>query len=156
MSRGTIWTVNVSQLLSDFRDALVALVPIAARTRLAWRKPQSYDDWEEIEATLFNSIVASPFENNAEGVRWSPLAPYDFAIETYVSSSFVNLAGTPRHAALLCLDTQDGPFDICVAAVLDQEGRVTGEVRVPFDAAQFAFAARRDGSISLLNEVNVL
>lgn len=156
MSHGTIWTVTVSQLLSDFRDALVALVPIAERTRIAWRKPQAYDDWEEIEAALFYSIVASPFENNAEGVRWSPLAAYDFAVETYASNSFVSLAGTPRHAALLCLDTQDRPFDTCVTAVLDHEGRVTGEARVPFEAAQFAFAARRDGSISLLSEINVL
>ena len=77
-------------------------------------------------------------------------------METYAGNSFVSLAGTPRHAALLCLDTQDRPFETCVAAVLDHEGRVTGEVRVPFDAAQFAFAARRDGSISLLSEVNVL
>lgn len=156
MSRGTIWTVTASRLLSDFRDALVALVPIAERTRIAWRKPQAYDDWEEIEAALFHSIVASPFENNAEGVRWSPLAPYDFAVETYAANSFVGLGGTPYQAALLCLDTQDSPFDTCVAAVLDQEGRVTGEVRVPFDTAWFAFAARRDGSISLLNEINVL
>ena len=81
---------------------------------------------------------------------------YDFAVETYASNSFVSLAGTPRHAALLCLDTQDHPFDTCVAAVLDHEGRVTGEARVPFEAAQFAFAARRDGSTSLLSEINVL
>ena len=156
MSRGTIWTVTASQLLSDFRDALVALVPIAEKTRIAWRKPQAYDDWEEIEVALFHSVVASSFENNAEGVRWSPLVPYDFVVETYASNSFVSLADTPHHAALLCLDTQDRPFDTCVAAVLDHEGRVAGEVRVPFDAAQFAFAARRDGSISLLNEINVL
>lgn len=156
MPRGMIWTVTVSQLLSDFRDALVALVPIAERTRIAWRKPQAYDDWEGIEAALFHSIVASPFENNAEGVRWASLAPYDFVVETYASNSFVGLAGTPHHAAFLCLDTQDFPFDTCVAAVLDHEGRVTGEVRVPFDAAQFVFAARQEGSISLLSEINVL
>ena len=156
MSRGTIWNVTVSHLLSDFRDALVALVPIAKRTWIAWRKPQAYDDWEEVEAVLFHSIVASPFENNAEGVRWSPLVSYDFVVETYASNSFVGLADTPYHAAFLCLDTQDRPFDTCVAAVLDHEGWVTGEVCVPFDAAQFAFAARRDGSISLLNEINVL
>lgn len=148
--------MTVSQLLSDFRNALVALVSIAERTRIAWRKPQAYDDWEEIEAALFRSIAASPFENNAEGVRWFPLVPYDFVVETYASNSFVSLADTPYHAALLCLDTQDRPFDTCVAAVLDHEGRVAGEVCVPFDAAWFAFAARRDGSISLLNEINVL
>lgn len=156
MRVGDVWTVTATQLLSDFREGLVALVPIAEKTRMPWRKPIAYDDWERIEAALYESIVVSPFENMVKDCPWYPIATYDFHFETYQDKSFIGLAGDPAGAALVCLDTRDRPFDNCLFARLDDAGRVVGEMHVSFDAAPFAFVARRDGLVSMLSEINVL
>jgi hypothetical protein len=156
MRIGDVWAVTAIQLLSDFRDGLIVLIPIAEKSRMPWRKPNAYDDWERIEAALYESIVVSPFENMVEGCPWYPVATYDFHLETYQDKTFIGLAGDPAGAALVCLDTMNRPFDTCVFMRLDAEGRVVGEPLVPFDAAPFVFVARRDGHTAVLSEINVL
>ncbi len=156
MRLGDVWTVTATQLLSDFREGSIAPIPIAEKTRMPWRKPNAYDDWERIEAALYESIVIGPFENMVEGCPWHPFATYDFHFETYQDKSFIGLAGDPAGAALVCLDTRDRPFDTCLFARLGAEERAAGEAHVPFDAAQFAFVARRDGHRAVLSEIDVL
>ena len=44
---------SVVELLSAFRGALIALVPIMDQVGIKWRDEDAYDDWDDIAATLY-------------------------------------------------------------------------------------------------------
>ena len=68
-------TFDVTELVGIFRSGLLALLPIMDAARIRWAEPGVYDPWEEIERTLFSSIVGSCVEN-ATPNRLRPLAAY--------------------------------------------------------------------------------
>jgi len=66
-------TFDMTVLVRIFRSGLLALLPVMDAARIRWAEPGVYDPWEEIERTLFSSIVGSCVENSIlSGLR--PLA----------------------------------------------------------------------------------
>ena len=48
---------TVTQLISVFRQGLIALVPIAEAVAITWRDEDIYDDWEHLQDALFTVLV---------------------------------------------------------------------------------------------------
>ena len=135
-----------AELVSEFREALIALIPTAERLLLEWGDGRQHRDWERLAATLFDICVRGPIE--ADAARQDsefPLSPYDIDSPSYAANSWISVtSGTIREpAALIRLMTVSAPFDAVQVAVLDPASlKPIERVLVPLSEAQFAFVRR--------------
>jgi hypothetical protein len=51
-----------SELILNFRAALCAIVPIAEKAGVPWRRPDAYDDWDAVATALFEALVVGPLK----------------------------------------------------------------------------------------------
>jgi hypothetical protein len=137
----------------------VALIPVAERARIAWRGPDVYDPWEDIERTLFSSIVGSVVENMVPNPPRS-LPNYGLIHRTYADYSFITERSERLRGSDLIfveLITVDDPFDTLRFVEIDAAFVPTGRnVNLPLVQATPELAAREGGDIRYLDLVEYL
>ncbi|MBW4721333.1 hypothetical protein [Saccharothrix obliqua] len=142
---------SVSDLLGAFRDALIALVPIADRLKMGWRDGDQHRDWENMAEAVFNACVRGPIE--ADEGRWNDeyrLPRYDIDDSMYSTSSWIRLTADDRESLVVFvrLVSAGGPFDAVEGVELDPVTLVPrGRVVVGFEGCGFTFV-RRSGARS--------
>ena len=125
--------MTITDVLLNFRQALLAILPAVERVGIPWRRPDAYDDWDAITSVMFNTLVVEVF-------RWSvasstsglfKMPGYDLLLESYAGLCVLEV----RHAALQggrhlfhSFGTHDSPFDMI-------EVRRISETGDPFDQA---------------------
>jgi hypothetical protein len=135
-----------ADLISTFRDALLALTPTADRLLLEWRDGRQHRDWERLAETLFDVCVRGPIESDsARRDGEFPLPRYDIDAASYATSSWISASdeasGSP--AALIRLMTDMRPLDTVQVAILDPDELVPIERGLlPFAEVKFAFVRR--------------
>src|ERR1700730_2658500 len=83
---------EVTELIRIFRSGLLALLPVMDAARIRWAEPSIYDPWEDIERTLYSSIIGSCVENSIlTGLR--PLVTYGLTYGDYSAHSFISECG---------------------------------------------------------------
>lgn len=139
---------SLTDLLSTFRDALIALLPTAERLLLETGDGRQHRDWERLAETLFDVCVRGPIESDAARDEGEFSLPrYDIDVATYATSSWISVAGetSGARAALIRLLTDLRPFDCVQVAILDPDSLVPIErVLLPFAEVEFAFVRRSD------------
>ena len=84
-------TFSVTELVEIFRESLLALLPSMDKAKIAWRGPSVYDPWEDVERTLFGSIIGSCVSNAIvlprSGVRF---APYGLPLKDWCGFCFLS------------------------------------------------------------------
>ncbi len=134
---------EISELVRIFRSGLLALLPVMDAAHIRWAEPRVYDPWEDIERTLFNSIVGSCIENAVPNSLPS-LAPYGVAMMDYSAHSFISerslhLAGIRN--VLIELRIGAEPFDTAVFNELDPNLKPIGSaITKPIEACDFVLA----------------
>ena len=150
---------QVAELLHIFRAGLLALIPVMDRARIPWREGEAYDPWENIERTLYSSIIGSCVENHV-GNDESPLmllSSYGLSYSDYRSHSFLSergsrLAGTPN--AFLEFRYGEAPFDTAVFVEIDQNQTSTSrEITMPLEQVRIELAGRRESGLVYLEEI---
>jgi hypothetical protein len=140
---------SVTELLSIFREALIALTPTANRLLLEWVDGRQHRDWERVAETLFDVCVRGPVDSESgRRDREFPLARYDIDVESYEAFSWIGVKGETLDspAALIRLITDLRPFDALQIAILDPVARTPVErVLLPFAEAEFTFVRRSPG-----------
>jgi hypothetical protein len=137
---------DVSELVGLFRDALVALLPIMDKSRIEWRDGRTYDPWEEIERTLYHSIIGSCVDNVEPSGSIARLAAYGLERSSYADRSFL-VASDDKHAAFLELAANREPFSEAVFLKLGTDLAPSGErIRRTVSGTQFLLAAPKDKS----------
>lgn len=150
-----VWVTSVNGLAGLFRDALLALVPIAERARMAWREPDAYDDWDHICEAIFTSLVIGSIEN-AEGLGGIGRLPnYDEPLSSYSDRSFVTNANSAGRLAFLRFDTLALPFDTCRFVELGEDGRALASVTRPFAQSDLMLAARRGATLDIVDRLDI-
>jgi hypothetical protein len=109
---------GITELVGLFREALIALLPVMDKSRIQWREGRTYDPWEDIERTLYYSIIGSCVENAVPPGCLRPLAPYGHPQPSYTNRSFL-VASDERSAAFVKLGTGSEPFDEAILLELD-------------------------------------
>ena len=74
--------MTVDEVLLNFREALNAMVPMAERAGIGWRRIDAYDQWDNIAASLFSGLVEAPLSHlfvEAERERFA-LPAYDLLV----------------------------------------------------------------------------
>lgn len=59
-------TVDVDDLLENFRSALVALIPYLEAAEVSWRTGEAYDEFDSVAEALYDSLVASLIRRELE------------------------------------------------------------------------------------------
>lgn len=139
-----IESFDISELVRIFRSGLLALLPVIDAAGIRWTEPGVYDPWEDIERTLYSSIIASCVENAVpNGLR--PLAIYglsygDYQAHSFLSERVLRLEGGAN--ALVALQSGNEPFDTALLRDLDASLIPTGRtITKPIGACTFDLAA---------------
>jgi hypothetical protein len=155
MGKSAPWTTSVDELIRLFRDALVALVPIAERARMSWREPDAYDDWDQICQAIYRSIVIGSIEFTRDIPNMLPIPQYDDRIASYKETSFITDAVSAGELAFICFETAAAPFDRCLFAVLNDGGQIVGYQRKPTADLRFVLARRDTTTTTYVDGVQV-
>jgi hypothetical protein len=110
---------TITELVDIFRAALVALLPAMGRARIKWNGDRVYDPWEDIERTLYGSIVGSCVENAVSPSNPYPLAAYGLLLPSYATHNFLVAQDRPN-AAFVELRTAAEPFNEALFVELDE------------------------------------
>jgi hypothetical protein len=109
--------MNVSTAILNFSQALAATVPAFEKAGLPWRRPDAYDEWDDVATALFSALVTGVLrwqlpERFREGFA---IPPYDLLLESYrdvATIEIVNIAaGAGDRYIFHALVTDHAPFD---------------------------------------------
>jgi hypothetical protein len=158
-----VWNTTVTQLVHDFRDAIVALGPIMDRQELPWvdtAQGEPYDDYDDLEESLFRVFVLSPIRH--------ALNDWDFKCHRlrfgrvdYAGLSYVGLesqVGASNQPSLVFagFETASRLRETIYAHQVDGEMKAIGSVQMPLDGAVLSFRlAGSDGSYTEYRELQV-
>jgi hypothetical protein len=134
-----MWTTSTDSLLRIFRDAIIALIPIAERARMHWREPEAYDDWDDMCAAIYESIVIRSFDFANEIASSPPVPRYDQRISSYNQNNYIGDANLKAAGAFICFETRIEPLDTCLFAILDENQNVIGQRRISTAETTFVF-----------------
>jgi hypothetical protein len=115
-------TISANEAVGLYRDALVAVLPVMERADIPLNGDQVYDPWEDIERTLYQSIIGSCVDNSP----LLPLAPYGMTLRNYAGHSFL-VSAKMQSAAFVQLHTGLAPFDEAVFSELGSNLVPTGK-----------------------------
>jgi hypothetical protein len=150
---------DVTELVRIFRSGLLALLPVMDAARIRWAEPGVYDPWENIERTLFSSIIGSCVGNCVNrGVR--PLAAYGLTYAGYEAHSFIcdrGLRTEGKPNALMALQIGNEPFDTALLRELDASLIATGRtISRPIALCAFDLAGRTPVGIDYHESITYL
>ena len=154
-----IESFEVTQLARIFRKGLLALLPVMDAARIRWVEPGVYDPWENIERTLYSSIIASCVEN-ASPEKTPPLAEYGSRYRSYEARSFISdrvLRSEGRVNAFLELSTVNEPFDVARFSELDGALAPTGRTTLkPLDQCTLDLAWLSPTGVAYRSEITYM
>ena len=147
---------EVTELVRLFRSGLLALLPVMDAARIRWAEPGVYDPWEDIERTLYTSIVGSCVEN-AEPDTLPPLAAYgmtttDSSAHSFISERGLRLDGTLN--VLVELRIGKEPFDTALLHELDASLTPTGRaITKQIETCAFDLGGRTAAGVNYRGEL---
>lgn len=140
--------MKVTSILLNFRAALLALISMAERVGIAWKRPDAYDEWDAIASTLFEKLVVevlrwSLHEDSQEDFR---LPSYDLLLPTYAglgTLEVVHPSLQPGRWLFHAFGTNNEPFDVIEVRQLAVDGRpLSDELQTcPVDGVEFRLRA---------------
>lgn len=148
---------SITELLTAFRRALVALTPTADAVGVRWKDEDAYDQWDLVENVLFDVYVAAAVRGDVARFGSSqPFAEYGFGRIRYLRGSWFEVLAPqdPGPLALVRLSSAGGFGEIQVVR-LDSRDEVCAELTVPW-TPPLRFAAQLRAPDGGLTRVEVV
>lgn len=126
-----VYVATPMSLVTNFRNALSAILPAAKAARLSPLDEHQHYEWEHLAQTMFDVFVRQPV---AVDRHRSPddnrLVPYDIDLPDYSKASWLDL-GSPStgHLAFVRFLTIREPFDTVQVAEVAGRERKSGDRR---------------------------
>jgi len=137
-------------IISNFRAALLAMLPVFEKSNIPGRNVGMYDDFDGIAVSLFEWMVLHKLQQKAiEQFDTVPeLAKYGYIYKNYSKKSFIQVIIEKDENFDLYvfnfISTKDAPFDTMICNIIDFDGNLKDQdVEIPFDGAKFKFQSRR-------------
>ena len=118
--------MNVTGIISNFREALVSLVPAFDAVKIPWRQDEAYDEWGSVASALYDSLVS-------EVIRWElpeslhnefSLPPYDIIVPDLKTCSWIVVL--PHYIrgvrVFHSFSSSEGPFDLVRFRLVSENG----------------------------------
>jgi hypothetical protein len=149
------WNSSATELLRIFRQSLKALIPTMEMVKIGWRDEDAYDDWDEICAILYKSIVANSIADELNGS--APLISFGVRCESYSKNSFIGISTrNAGYSAFVKFKTGTEPFDLVDVAILDEALGVIRYDTIPSQSTEFNLNINVQGSIRQATTISVI
>jgi hypothetical protein len=147
---------SIPELVTTFRDALLAMVPLASRAGLPWEGYDAHPAWERLVAAAFDAFVSGPISTDrGRGQFDRPLARYDIDLKSYADFSWIGVGESTSELALVRLTGRAQPFDSMECVELDREtGQIGRSLVVPWAPANLQLVRRSaNGDVENFSQV---
>jgi hypothetical protein len=125
--------MSITDLILNFRMALLALLPSLDHIGIEWRREGAYDEWDAIATVLFKNMVESQMKwalPEQEQDRFH-LPPYDLLLSRYDAPGMIEVVlSSSTHARIFhAFGTSSEPLDSCECRVIHADGTpAAGEI----------------------------
>lgn len=144
--------MTITDLIVNFQAALQGLVPCVRRVRVPWKRPEAYDEWDDIATALYQALIVEPLRfslPDAERGRFT-LPAYDMLLPTYVGKNVIEVLPAEtggRMKVFHALGTSEVPFDVVEWRAITATGSPESDrlETTPLKAANFALRLTING-----------
>jgi len=153
---GKVWKTSVTELLTIFRGAVIAIIPWIEKAKIPWTDEDAYDDFDNIVESLYNNIVLATLENGV--LTEYSTARYGFHYTDYSKMDFIIIKSTEhpdKRLAFVCFNSLGSPLNRVHAAILNKENVVTGFLTIDLDNLEFGFVRNAADYEEAITELNV-
>lgn len=146
--KGKALTLN--DLIKNYREALVALIPIFNESGILWNEEEINDDFEGISESLFKWMVIYKIEQViSEKYNIIPTFPqYNYFYKSYTRLSFIEVFTDDQDKnkiyAFLKIKSKNSAFDTVVCNLIDKNGNVLDrDIDIDFNSAKYRFHLKK-------------
>jgi len=151
------WKTSVSELLSIFRGALIAIIPWLEKAKIKWKEGEVYDDWDNIAESLYRNIVCSSLTGEVDSSY--SIAKYNFQYEDYSTIDFIQVKSenhSDKSLAFVAFQSISTPLDYVKVAELNKSDRVVGYLDLKQEDLEFVFVKNNAGKKEVIDKVEVI
>jgi hypothetical protein len=159
-----VWDTSVTELIQIFRDATASLIPFMERAKIPWKEQEAYDQWDDIETSLYRGIVLSALNwiIGHEGFDELAIPDYNFLYDDYSKFSFLGLLSDEAEKGIQLvfhsLSTTEVPFDTARFLQVNSKGKRVSDnfVVKPLRDTKFALNLRVDNrAVKTLSNIQI-
>lgn len=116
-----VYRATIDELFDNFRQALLAIAPIANRAMINSGDHETHRDWERLAESMFDAFVRSPIETDRGATGDAlPLTRYDIDIDDYLGASWLaSNVSSPHKGAVVRFLSQGSAFDTVQVVDID-------------------------------------
>lgn len=81
--------ITLNELLLNFRNALVSLVPYLEKVEIPYKEGEDYDEWDRISEILYEELVINSVKSATKDRRSESYAKYGFYYDNYKKIDFI-------------------------------------------------------------------
>lgn len=139
--------MKVTDLIMNFRMALFVLIPSIERVGIPWKRPDAYDEWDNIAAALYQALIVEPLRSclpEADRNLFS-LPDYDMVLPSYMTHSVIEVLPARDDGFIKvfhALGTSDKPFDMVEWRAIGVNGLPDSDIIETTNLENVRFALR--------------
>lgn len=144
--------MTITDLILNFRAGLLALLPSVERVGIPWRRPDAYDEWDNLATAVYQALVVGPLRCSFSETeqQCSVLPDFDMLLPSYTGKCVIEVLpatsdGTMRvfHA----FGTETLPFDMVEWRPVGPSGVPQSDIlqTSPVEGARFALRMYANG-----------
>jgi len=141
------WKTSITEIVTVFRGALLAIIPWVEKAKIKWKDGESYDDWDNIAQVLFENIVCSSIYG--EVLSEYSLSSYDFQYNNYSDLDYIKVKSNrhiDKYLVFVSFQTKSTSLDMVKVAVLNDLEEVIDFLYIEVSDAKFSLVKSK-GSI---------
>ncbi len=152
-----IWKTSVSELLTIFKGALLAIIPWLEKAKIKWKEGEAYDDWDNIADSLYRNIVCSSLTGGVTSDY--PIAKYNFHYEDYSLVDFIQVKSerySDKYLVFVAFQSISASLDSIKVAELDKSNKVVKHFDLKREDLELVFVKNNKGKKEVIDKVDVM
>lgn len=149
--------ITISELINIYRSALTSLMPCVDKLGVPWRMRESYDDWDNISACIFNNIICASLYSGVAlkyPILRSSSNGNDISNLDYIGVRIHS--NTNNVSIFLDLESIQYPLDTIIYLVVDSNGKLIEKKYIEYnDNIEFYYAKNEEGKRTIVNNIEV-
>jgi len=147
---------SITDSVISFQQALCAVAPIAEKIEIRWKEPDNYDSWDCIAKGLYEGFILIGIRSSKEGMENGllPFVRYDERISDYSNRSYIAAKWQNEIYPLICLETTSTPFDTCLLAKIDTNGKLNMTIKVPIRERKFVAVLKGSSGSKIFDSIS--
>lgn len=149
--------ITVTQLITIFRGALLAIIPWIEKAKIKWKEGEAYDDWDNIAESLYKNIVCSSLTGDVSSEYI--IARYNFNYEDYSTMDFIEVQpkdNSDMKFVLVSFQSSSTPLDVVKVAKINKMEKVVEYIYLKFIESEFVFVKKINGKRENVSNLEVI